>query len=82
MDFVLGILVFYGCILLSVVAVVVNAVDLCRAKKKNKLTPGAVSEEEMREYKIELISSLAIACLLTAVVTGVTVLMYTAVAYM
>lgn len=82
MDFVLGILAFYGCILLSIVAVVVNAVDLCRAKKKNKLTPGAVSEEQIRDYKTALISFAAIACVLLAVVIGVASLLDTAVAYM
>ena len=82
MELLLGMLAFYGVTIWTIVSAVVNAVKFCGAKKKNKLTPGTVSKEEMREYKIELISSLAIACLLTAVVTCVTVLMYTAVAYM
>ena len=53
-----------------------------KAKKKNKLTPGAVSEEQIRDYKTALISFAAIACVLLAVVIGVISLLDTAVAYM
>ena len=52
------------------------------AKRKNKLTPGAVSPEEMKKRKIWLIVSAIIAGALAVVVIGFIALLFMAVAFM
>ena len=52
------------------------------AKRKNKLTPGTVSAEEMKKRKILLIVSAIIAGALVIVVIGFIALLFLAVAFM
>ena len=52
------------------------------AKRKNKLTPGAVSTEEMKKRKIWLIVSAIIAGTLAVVVIGFIALLFMVVAFM
>ena len=52
------------------------------AKRKNKLTPGTFSDEEMKKRKIWLIVSAIIAGALVIVVIGFIALLFMAVAFM
>ena len=82
MAYILSYLIFYGIPLGAIAFFVVSLVRFCRGKKANKLTPGAVSPEEMRARKTMLVVSSVILGVLVVVVIGFTALIYMAVAYM
>lgn len=74
--------VFYG---LPVLALIFFIVSLCRfiyAKKKNKIQPGWFGVAEMRKRKRLLVISSVIAGVFAAVIVGLAILLYTAVAFM
>ena len=52
------------------------------AKKKNKLSPGTLSAEDMAKRKTALIVWGIIAGILVAMVVGIIVLLFTAIAFM
>ena len=76
------IFLFFAIPTLAVIAFGVSLYRYLSAKKKNKLFPGTVSAEEMSKRKKALIVFAVIAGILTAVVIGIIVLLFTAVAFM
>lgn len=82
MGYILSQIVFYGIPLGALAFFIVSLVRFCGGRKANRLTPGAVSAEEMRARKIMLVVSSVIVGLLAAVVIGFTALLFMAVAFM
>ena len=82
MAYILSQIAFYGIPLGALAFFAVSLVRFCRGKKANKLSPGAVSPEELRVRKTMLVVSSVILGILVAVVIGFTALLFMAVAYM
>ena len=82
MGYILSQIVFYGIPLGALAFFIVSLVRFCGGRKANRLTPGAVSAEEMRARKIMLVVSSVIGGLRAAVVIGFTALLFMAVAFM
>jgi len=67
---------------IAVICFVVSLISFCIARKRNKEVPGSYSDSQIKTRKIFLIISSVIAGILLAIVIGIIVLLYTAVAFM
>ena len=76
------IFLFFAIPTIAVIAFGVSLYRYLSAKKKNKLLSGTVSTEEMAKRKTALIVFAVIAGILVAMVIGIIVLLYTAIAFM
>ena len=76
------IILFLAIPTISVVAFGVSLYRYLSAKKKNKLSPGTLSAEDMAKRKTALIVFAVIAGILVAMVIGIIVLLFTAIAFM
>ena len=82
MTYILTLLAFYGIPIGVLAFFIVSLVRFCRGRKANKLAPNTFSPEEMRLRKTTLIVASVIMGVLAAVVIGLTVLLFMAVAFM
>lgn len=76
------IFLFFAIPTISVVAFGVSLYRYLSAKKKNKLSPGTLSAKDMTKRKASLIVFAIIAGILVAMVVGIIVLLFTAIAFM
>ena len=76
------IFLFFAIPTISFVAFGVSLYRYLSAKKKNKLSPGTLSAEDMTKRKTSLIVFAIIAGILVAMVVGIIVLLFTAIAFM
>lgn len=76
------IFLFFAIPTISVVAFGVSLYRYLSAKKKNKLSPGTLSAEDMAKRKTALIVFAVIAGILVAMVVGIIILLFTAIAFM
>lgn len=74
--------IFYG---IPIAAVIFFIISLCRylsAKRRQRVAPDSISEEQLRTRRILLIVSIFIAGIFTAVVIAFILLMFMAAAFM
>ena len=76
------IFLFFAIPTISVVAFGVSLYRYLSAKKKNKLSPGTYVANELKKRKTALIVWGLIAGILVAMVIGIIVLLFTAIAFM
>lgn len=76
------IFLFFAIPTIAIISFGISLYRYLAAKKKNKLLPGSFSSEELAKRKTALIIFSVIAGILTAVVIGIIVLLFTAVAFM
>ncbi len=73
---------FFGIPTVSLVLFVISVYRYVSAKRKNKKSPNTFSDEEMTSRKTMLVILSVIVGVLLVILTGLTVLLYLAVAFM
>ena len=82
MTNIIAVVLVFGIPLASVILFVCSLIRYLDAKGQNRERPGAISPEQMKRLRTQLIISSVILGVLVAVVVGIVVLLYLAIAYM